>query len=63
MLTRASYVKLARAIDNARVIAQKIDQDTMQLELVVRYICKELAEDNPRFDEDKFREACGVEKL
>ena len=66
-MTRKDYKALAKAIANAK--AREIDLGAtgrdlaivgFALESVVREIATVLAEDNPRFDRDKFITACGL---
>lgn len=61
-MTRKDYKMIARAIRLQYNIAKMADEDAAMLR--IRKIAGDMAhmfdEDNPRFDGDKFMEACAV---
>lgn len=57
-MTRKDYELIANAINDC-VYPGAGDYNTVRL--VARKVADELAEDNPRFDRNKFLGACGVD--
>ena len=56
-MTRKDYEKIAREIWLVNLMTDS-DKDT--LVYLVNGLTTVLLQDNPRFNEDKFREACGL---
>lgn len=70
-MTKKDYVKFATVINEQRELAETQmanDRDYEEysqgqlnlLENLIEELCVIFEEDNPSFDEDRFREACGV---
>lgn len=59
-MTKKDYVLLARVFKMNYDALQQAGHKTI-VWLIVKDICRELQQDNPRFDSDKFIKACGVE--
>ena len=55
-MTHRDYVRIARAIKR---VADRTDNDT-EIKQVVAELAHELHFDNPRFDRQRFADACGV---
>lgn len=55
-MTTKDYLRIARAVRTA--YAKRLDQ--ADVDVVANALADELAEDNPRFDRDKFLNECGV---
>lgn len=58
-MTKKDYVLLARVFKTNYDALQR-PGNKMTLRLIVKDICRELQQDNPRFDSDKFIKACGM---
>ena len=57
-MNKKDYEQLARAIRCARYSYRA--SETEPIEAVVNYLITELADDNPRFDKEKFVKACQI---
>jgi hypothetical protein len=57
-MTKKDYIRLANAINSS------VDEagNFIVLPFFLKYLCSILREDNPRFDEDRFRRACSQAK-
>lgn len=63
-MTRKDYVDLAAALKSAKPIATPIGVDNPKQGQWIKDVCaiaNVLANDNPRFDRDRFEVACGFE--
>jgi len=61
-MTKKDYIMLTNLIyDNARTVLIKGSgvRHVIKYGNFINALCTELAKDNPKFNEDKFREACG----
>ena len=59
-MTRKDYVLIAAALDAARRASN--DDDVQEgVTFAARHLCIDLAATNPRFDRERFLEACGVQ--
>lgn len=62
-MTKKHYEILAEAIGSAKPQGMRLPPGSMKVwERVVTKVADALAKDNPRFDAQRFRNACGVEK-
>ena len=65
-MTRKDYVKIARTMHVIRDTYKTIDEEDQKVYFVLDVVCRcladMLAQDNERFDQDKFFKACGMEK-
>lgn len=62
-MTKKHYEMLAEAIASAKPQGMRLPPGSMRVwERVVRKVSDALAEDNPRFDVQRFRDACGVDE-
>lgn len=67
-MTKKDYINIAKAIkaERTRIVLQPRSTVAMRtaqlqtLENVITFLVAELHDDNARFDEVRFREACGV---
>ena len=64
-MTKKDYELIAEAINEGYELAIK-DTDTMTpksitAEYIVSTLCRNLERENPRFNRDKYWEACGLE--
>ena len=60
MMTRKHYIALAGALRDAMASCAPIGKpDTIFAARVIEYVMDVLKTDNPRFDRDRFVEACG----
>lgn len=61
-MTRKDYVLIAAALKRAQVAEVYEHDKNMRagVEYAARCVAITLAEDNPRFDRDRFLQACGV---
>jgi hypothetical protein len=65
MMTRKDYQLIAAALKSARVPSSLGNENKAiynnGVDNAVDFVARELAKDNPRFDDQKFRAACKVE--
>jgi len=60
-MTRKDYVLIARALNDSRPITSSNQFAHAQHHNDCTFIARALANDNPRFDRERFLEACGVQ--
>lgn len=58
MMTRKHYKKLAELMNEMQERAFWGGNSGIIVDDIIDSLCDILAEDNPRFDEDRFRKAC-----
>lgn len=61
-MTRKDYVKIAEVLKNSKPSGEESPQAHTRWGGLVYRMATMLAEDNKRFDEDKFIQACGMDK-
>jgi hypothetical protein len=63
-MTRKDYVLIAKAVQEAQIRAFTTDHDyaafVAGVHAVVQETMRVLAEDNPRFNRERFAQACGL---
>jgi hypothetical protein len=60
-MTKKDYCLIATAINRARWNVSQCNQtSTESIDTLVVYLAAMLKQDNPRFDEDKFKKACQI---
>ncbi len=60
-MTRKDYVLIAEALKKARPTPSDYNSAHVQFRADVTLIADALANDNPRFDRERFLKACGVQ--
>lgn len=58
-MTKKDYIKLAAVINKNYTILTKPD-NKFTVWLIAKDLCRELQQDNPLFDYNKFMKACGM---
>ena len=67
-MTKKDYVKLARLVQELRGQISQIESEEVKkvcyllTQILVGKLCLMLKEDNPRFNVDKFKQACQLEE-